>query len=174
MRAIFVGLLLASSGCIWAAGKGPTLNVKPGLWETTMTTMTSGEMPIPTELLSKLTPEQRARMEEKMKANSAGKTRTLTDKSCVTKEQIDNGPVFGHEQGKCTQTVVSSTSSMVEVRLECAGDGMNSSGTMRFEALSPESIKGSGQMNANGGGHAMSIHMSVISKWLGPVCSKSD
>jgi len=174
MRAILVGLLLASSGCLWAADKGPSLNVKPGQWETTMTTTTSGEMPIPAELLSKLTPEQRARMEEKMKANSGEKTRTLTEKSCVTKEQIDTGFAFGHDQGKCTHTVVSSTSSTVEVRLECTGAGMNSSGTMRFEALSPESVKGSGQTNANGGGHSMNVHITFTGKWLGPVCKKTD
>ena len=179
MRTIFVGLLLASSGCLWAADKANSLNVKPGLWETTMTTTTSGEAPIPPELLSKLTPEQRARMEEKMKAHSGEKTRTVTHKSCATKEQIDKGLAFLHDQEKndqekCTNTVVSSTSSTVEVRRECVRNGVNSSLTMRFEALSPESIKGSVQMNFNGGGHAMSGHTSFTSKWIGPVCSKSD
>lgn len=173
MRAIVVGFL-ALLGCVWAADKPQPLNVKPGLWETTMTTTTSGEMPIPAELLSKLTPEQRARMEQKMKDNSGEKTRTLTDKSCVTKEQIEEGLTFGHEQGKCTRTVVNSTGSVIDVRVTCADEGMKTSGTMHFEALSPESIKGTNQMNATGGGHAMSVHMTLTAKWIGPVCSKTE
>ena len=174
MRAIFVGLLLATSGSVWAADKPQPLNVKPGLWETTMTTTTSGEMPIPAELLSKLTPEQRARMLEKMKANSGGKTRTFTDKACVTKKQLEDGFEFGHEQGKCARTVVNSSGSVIDVQVACADEGMNTTGTVHFEALSPESIKGSSQMNANGGGHAMSFHIIYTAKWIGPVCSKTE
>lgn len=174
MRTILVVLLLASSACLWAADKAQPLNVKPGLWETTMTTTTSGETPIPAELLAKLTPEQRARIEQRMKDNSGEKTRTLTDKNCVTKEQIDTGLAFGHEQGKCTNTIVSSTSSMVEMRVECADNGMNTSGTMRFEAPNPESIKGSSQMSLTGGGRTRNVHVSVTAKWIGPVCSKTN
>ena len=52
------------------------LNIKPGLWEQTVNTTIAGEMPISTEMLNRLTPEQRARMEERMKANSAAHTHT--------------------------------------------------------------------------------------------------
>src|SRR6266568_18776 len=64
------------------------LNVKPGLWETTATYKTSGAPPIPPETLAKLTPQQQARLEERMKANSAGSsnTNTVTDKHYVTKQ----------------------------------------------------------------------------------------
>ena len=109
-----------------------------------------------------------------MKDNSGEKTRTLTDKNCVTKEQIDTGLAFGREQGKCANTIVSSTSSMVEMRVECADNGMNTSGTMRFEAPNPESIKGSNQMSLTGGGRTRNVHVSVTAKWLGPVCSKTN
>jgi len=173
MRAIGFGFL-ALLGCVWAADKRQPLNVRPGLWETTMTTTTSGEMPIPAELLSKLTPEQRIKMEQKMKDNSGEKTRTLTDKSCVTKEQIEKGLEFGHEQGRCTRTVVNSTGSVIDLQVTCADEGMNTRGTMHFEALSPESMNGTSQMTANGGGHAMTVHMSFTSKWLGPTCSQTD
>lgn len=174
MRAILVVMLLASSGCVWAGDKGPSMNVKPGQWETTMTTTTSGEMPIAADLLAKLTPEQRARMEQRMKANSGEKTRTLTQKSCMTKEQIEQGLGFGQDQGKCTRTVVSSTGTTIDVQVACSEQGMNTSGTMHFEALSPESVKGSSQMTANGGGHTMTVHMTLTSKWLGPTCSQTD
>lgn len=172
MRAIVVGFL-AFSGCVWAADKPQPMKVKPGLWETTMTTTTSGEMPISAELLSKLTPEQRARMEQRLKDNSGEKTRTMTYKTCQTKEQLEELE-FGHEQGKCTRTVVSSTGSTIDLRIACADEGMNTNGSLHFEALSPENIKGSSQMNANGGGHAKSVHISFAAKWIGPVCGNTE
>lgn len=173
MRAIVVGFMVLL-GSVWAADKPQPMNVKPGLWETRMTTTTSGEMPIPAELLAKLTPEQRAKIEQKQKDNSSEKTRTLTDKSCVTKKQLEEGLEFGHEEGKCTRTVVNSTASVIDVRISCVDAGMNTSGTLHFEAVTPESMKGSSQMNATGGDHAMSVHISFTAKWIGPVCSKAE
>ncbi len=113
MRPILLGLVLLLSAAVWAADKIQPLNVKTGLWETTRTTTTSGQMPIPPELLARLTPEQRAKMEERMKANSAEKTRASTSKSCMTKEKLEKAP-FSDEQKNCTRTIVRSTSSEAE------------------------------------------------------------
>ena len=115
MRTILAGLVMLSSVAVWAADKLQPLNVKTGLWETTTTRITSGEIPIPAEMLARLTPEQRARMEARMKANSAEKTKTNTSKSCMTKEKLEKAP-FSDEQKECTRTIVTSTSSKAEVR----------------------------------------------------------
>jgi hypothetical protein len=64
MRNVLLGIVLLLSLTVMAADKIQPLNVKLGLWETTHTTTTSGQMPIPPEMLAKLTPEQRAKMEE--------------------------------------------------------------------------------------------------------------
>jgi hypothetical protein len=95
--AALISLAFGALGSAHAQIKVEPLNVKTGLWEATMTTTTSGAAPIPAELLSRLTPEQRAKMEEgaKVKASFASKTRTITSKSCVTREQLEKG--FGHE-----------------------------------------------------------------------------
>src|SRR5690242_9544509 len=53
-----------------AATKMQPLNVKPGLWETTVTYSMAGELPMSPEMLKKMTPEQRARLEEAMKAEN--------------------------------------------------------------------------------------------------------
>jgi hypothetical protein len=169
VRTILAGLVLLSSGVVWAADKIQPLNVKLGLWETTTTMTTSGAMPLPAELLSRLTPEQRARMEERMKANSAEKSTTKTSKNCLTKEQLEKGPAFGEEKG-CTQTVVTSTSSKADVRIACETAGMKSEGTLQMEALSTESVKGSGHFTVTGGGHTMNSSSTFSSKWIGPVC----
>src|SRR5947209_10843389 len=152
MRSVRLVLVLLSSGAVWAADKVQPLNVKTGLWETTRTTNTSGQMPIPPELMARLTPEQRAKMEDRMKANSAEKSRTDTSKSCLTKEKLEKAP-FSDEQKECTRTIVSSTSSQAEVKFECDMQGMKANGTVHVEALNPESVKGSAQATMTGGGH---------------------
>jgi hypothetical protein len=125
-------------------------------------------MPIPAELLAKLSPEQRAKIEARTKANSASKTRTFTSKSCETKEKLAEQPF--NDQKECKQTVVTSTGRRIEMKISCQYGDVKSAGTMNIEALSPESVKGSGQMTSNGGGHTMAINTTFSAKWLGPSC----
>src|SRR4051812_36868657 len=58
------------------------MDVKRGLWKTNPPMTVAGEMPVPAEMLNRLTPEQRARMEARMKANSAAHTNAHTSRSC--------------------------------------------------------------------------------------------
>jgi hypothetical protein len=174
MQAILIALILASSVPLSAADKVQPLNVKVGQWQTTVTTTTGGQMPLPAELLSRLTPEQRARIEERMKANSAQKNKTNTYKNCVTKEQLEQGPKFGEEHKECTQTILSSTSSKAELRIACEKEDTKGTGTIQIEALSPESVKGSWQMSVTGGGHTLNKNNSFTAKWIGPVCSANN
>jgi hypothetical protein len=168
MRATFVGLILFSTMTIWAADKIQPLNVKPGLWETTTMVTRSGEMPIPAEFLARMTPEQRAKLEARMKANSAQNTQTHTYKTCETKEKLQKTPFADAKE--CSLTIVSSTSSKAELRMSCQAEGLKSSGDMLVEALSPESIRGSGHMTATGGGRDMNMNTTLSSKWLGSSC----
>jgi hypothetical protein len=151
-----------------AADKIQPLNVKLGLWETTHTTTMSGEMPIPPEMLAKLTPEQRAKMEERMKANSAGRTTTSTSKSCLTKEKLEQAP-FSDRGKECAPTILTSTSSNAVIKFTCDMSGMKMSGTINVEALTPENVKGSAQTTATGN-HTMNVNATFTSKWLGSSC----
>lgn len=169
MKRILIGMMLISSAA-WAQGKFQPLNVKTGLWESTTSTTTSGQMPIPAEFLAKLSPEQRAKMEARMNANASStpRTRTHTSKGCETKEKLAEQP-FGNQQ-ECKETVISSTGSRMEVKVSCAIGDVKTSGTMKIEALSPEAVKGSGQMTSNGGGHTMTVNTAFSAKWLGSSC----
>ena len=171
MRTILAGLVMLSSVAVWAADKLQPLNVKTGLWETTTTRITSGEMPIPAEFLARLTPEQRGKMEARMKANSAEKTKTNTNtsKSCMTKEKLEKAP-FSDEQKDCTRTIVTSTSNKAEVRFTCEKADTMVNGTINIEALDPENVKGSGNTTMTGGGHTMNTSGAFTSKWLGTDC----
>ena len=169
MKRILMGMVLISSAA-WAQSKFQPLNVKTGLWESTRTSTTSGQMPIPAEFLQKLSPEQRAKVEARMNANSnsAPRTRSFTSKACQTKEKLAEQP-FASQQ-ECNETVVSSTGNRMEMKVSCEFGDVQSTGTMKIEAISPEAVKGSGQMTSNGGGHAMTIKTEFSSKWLGPSC----
>jgi len=152
------------------AAKLETLNIKTGLWESTRTIKRTGELGIPAEMLDRLTPEQRARMEERMRANSAAHTSTTTEKHCVTKEDLEKDRLKVAEANECTTTVLNTTSTRVKAKLVCEQEGMHATGTLELIAADPEHVNGSYQSTVNGGGHTMNLEGTWTSKWLGTSC----
>jgi hypothetical protein len=148
------------------------LNVKPGLWETTATYKTSGAPPIPPETLARLSPQQRARLEERMKANSAGSANTVTDKHCVTKEDVEKAD-FGQGKGECTYTVETTTSRQVKGKYSCNVEGMTVNGAIDITAADSEHVTGSTQGSLNGGGRTMNVESTFTSKFLGASCGNA-
>lgn len=153
-----------------SAVKLQPLNIKPGLWESTRTIKTAGETPIPAELLNRMTPAQRARMEERMKANSAGHSNTATEKHCVTREDLERDRLKLAETKECTTTVLNSTSTSVRAKLVCNTEGMHATGTLELLAADSEHVNGSYQSTMNGNGHRMNVEGTWTSKWLGSSC----
>jgi hypothetical protein len=153
-----------------SATKLQPLNVKPGLWENTRTINRQGELPIPAEMLNRLTPEQRARMEERMKAHSAAHSSTTTEKHCVTKEDMEKDRLKLAEARECTTTVVNTTSTTLKANLVCDQEGMHATGTLELVAADPEHVSGSYHSAVNADGHTMNVEGSWTSKWLGSSC----
>jgi len=163
-----ISMAAIACAALWGA---ENFNVRPGQWETTSTTQTTGLPPIPQEVLDRMTPQQRQMMEERMKGNQT--PRTTTTKSCVTKEDIEKGFGFRNEDDKaCTRTVISSNSSKQEIKIECNRENSKQTGTVKIEASSSDSVKGSGQFTMSSGGRTMTITSNFSSKWLGPACEK--
>lgn len=170
---VLVGIVLIASAAI-AGDKMQKFNVKPGLWEVTNTVNTNGAMPFSDEMLSRLTPEQRARVEARMKAQSGSRSHSTTYKSCVTEQDLDRGKAFGDQHNnECTQTVVKSTATMAEVHVVCEAEGMKSNGTVKMQALSPESVKGSTEMTATGSGRSMTSNSTLTARWVSASCGKT-
>ncbi|HET7892993.1 MAG TPA: DUF3617 family protein, partial [Candidatus Sulfotelmatobacter sp.] len=92
------------------------LNVKTGLWESTVTYTRTGQLPISAGTLARLTPAQRARLEERAKAN-AGNSTTTTNQSCLKKEDLEN-PDFTDKK-KCTWTTLESSSTGAKGSATC-------------------------------------------------------
>lgn len=166
---ILLGAGLAVGAAAWAADNVTPLNIKPGYWETTRTSARSGQLGVPPEALARMTPEQRAKFEEHMKARAAQGPQTNVSKSCITKEELAKA-FTDNDDRSCKRTVVTSSSSRQEFRVECTNEQMTSTGTMRFEALDSEHVSGKTKMNVTRSGQTMTVELTFSSKWLGAAC----
>ena len=168
---VLVAVIFICSATVWAADKIVPPDVKLGLWEITETHNMSGmSMTIPPEALARMTPEQRAKMEEQMKGTMGGGQKPKIRQYCVTKEKLEKDSVFGDEREQCTRTVLASSPTMTEVKLQCKANEMTSDGTFKFEALSKENVKGTMRMVMTGRGQNMKMDMDFVAKYLSPVC----
>ena len=172
---ILLVLIILCSSAVWAADKDKIVppNIKVGLWEITETHNMTGMPPMPTippEALAQMTPEQRAQVEAQMKGSMGGGPKSTTRKSCVTKEKLEKDSVFGDDRKECTRTVLNSSSTSTEVKIQCKEKEMTSEGTFKFVALSPESVKGTVRMVMTGEGRTMNMNVDFLSKYLGSDC----
>lgn len=159
---------LATASAILAYAQTINLNVKLGLWEGTTTTDMTGMPTIDLDKMN-LTPDQRARMEAAMKMNPLAPGRPpIVRKYCLTQEKL-NKPLFQGDDKNCTHTVVSSSSTVEEIKAECTGR-LTSSGDVRIEALSPENVKVTSKITSGQDGKAMNMSVTTIAKWLGASC----
>ena len=172
-NAIFAGVILLAPLANWAADDVKPLDVKLGLWESTLSNQMSGMPPIPEEVLARLSPDQRAKMEAAMKARAAQGAKPTVTKSCLTKESLAKAMTFGGEgNDACKRTVITSNSSTQDIRFECNDEKRNFKGTgnMHVEALNSENVKGSGQISTGNGAQNMNIQLSFSAKWLSADC----
>jgi hypothetical protein len=177
---ILLGLVVLFPLAMQSDMKITPLNVKTGLWETSMTMTGLPAMPaIPDSALAQMTPEQRARVQAMM----GGKP--ITAKTCITKEKLEKSTGFEKLPKSCTYTIVSSTSSKIEMKMECSQNGMTMTGDYDAEAIDSENIKGSMHMNASNpsgsnnaaggnntpaGAGAMNMNSTFTSKWVAAAC----
>lgn len=147
-----------------------SLDVKPCAWDMSITTLTSGSL-IPPDLLAKMPPEQRAKIEQSMQARS-GKPMTHTSKECVTQEDLDQDRMLKeqHEDGdlQCTTRVVSKSSRKLVIERTCPAPRASTS-QMAMEAKTPETIVGSIDMTRAGSGK---VHVDIKGRWLGASCAE--
>lgn len=159
---VVIALVFASTAAL-----AEPLDVKPGLWEVTATTEMSGMAPIDT---SKMTHEQKARVEAAMKKRQGQGSRAHVRKTCMTEEKIKREPFQEKDMESCSYTVISSTRTKWQAKRICTKP--KSVGEFKVEALSREHIKSTVQINASDDKHAMAVHVSMDGKWIGSNCGK--
>jgi len=167
-------LLFSVTVCLAADDRIP-LDLKLGLWETTTTHTLSGAPPIPQEMLDKLTPEQRAKFEERMKGRS-GQPRTETHRSCLTKEKLEKHYLFEDDNAMhCTRNILSATRRKVDANLECSNAmGIKLNGTIKVDSPDSDTANGTIHMISAGGGNSMTVDSTFKSKWLGASCGNVE
>jgi hypothetical protein len=154
-----------------AVGQHVRPQVKTGLWEQTVTVTRQGALPMPDSVLSKLTPEQRARVEAQMRANQ--QPRTNTSQACLTEKDLDSLKIFENSDPNCKQTVRTSTGTQIDAQWECRiEEGITGKGTMHIDIQSPESARGTVHIVADGNGQNMVTGSKMTSRWIGSDCSK--
>ena len=161
---IAAAVCVALPACISAA---ETLNVKTGLWEITSVTEMSGMPPLPKELLSALTPEQRKQMEAEIKAGQK-KGDKDTDRECVTQKDLEQ-PFESSNAKECTQTIVKSSRTAQEVHIACSG-GIPGSGVFKVAAPNPEAMSGTLDLKLGEGADAMTVKARLQGRWLSSDC----
>lgn len=163
-----LAVVLVAASAARAADPVP-MDVKPGQWEATVTAQFSGmPMPqIPPEQLAKIPPEQRAKIEAALKPGP----RTSVSKNCVKKEDLTKLPVNNDQS--CKTTLVSSSPSKQEIKMECDRNGSKQSGSINIEALNSETIKFSIKAAGDSNGKTMNFDVTGTSRWIGPTCSDS-
>jgi Protein of unknown function (DUF3617) len=174
LRVILIGVAISACALFSArAADNTPLNVKPGLWEITTEGHNSGAPPIPPQVMAQMSPEQRAQMEAHLKDIMAQQAQRRVTQRCVTQEEIAKGfdKLNSMTQGQCTQTVIASTPTRREGRLQCTGR-TTGTGTYHFEAPNPETFSGSWDWDMTSGdsSNRMNLKNSMQGKWLAADC----
>jgi len=174
LASVPAAVLAAIAGAAVLRAQAQPLDVKLGLWEMTVTSQMSGLPPMPPIDTSKMTPEQRARVEAMLaargnSANSPGTPRVVKD--CITKEKLDKEAfqVNQRNDSSCKQTVASSTSKLQVIRVACT-DNRKMSGEMLIEVPSPEKVQVTSKMTSGDGANPMVINVSGSGRWLSSAC----
>ncbi len=143
-----------------------TFNMKTGAWEVTYTSVRTG-MLLPPEMLERLPPERRAKMEEAMKARS-GQPMTRVHKGCITQRDLDQNRFIKAEDDENTDCVVKvlskSTTKLVMERTCPAPREANFK--ISIDVKTPESVVGLIDGSIGTG----KIHTDVKAHWLGASC----
>lgn len=156
-RRALVVLVPAAAGAIaFAQTASMPLDVKTGLWETTVTTTST--------VNGTSTPPQ-----------------TRTNKSCMTPARQQAGVAGAQEDARaqqakagmnCKQDITNQTATSLDAKMHCTIAQMPNSafdGTTHMEVVSKESMKSNTTITMNGQ-MQMTTHVETTSKWIGADC----
>lgn len=171
---VLIGLGVAVELCAPAlvpSVQAESFNVKPGAWEMTVTTVASG-MKLSPEMAAKMTPLQRAQMEQMMKARE-GKPHTTTLQSCLTKEDVSQDRIIKEMEDEdddsevqCKVKVISKSLSKLVIDKICPGPSPSNT-HFTIEAKTPDGIVAIGEREQQGSGKS---RMDIKGRWLRDGC----
>ena len=172
-----IGKYLLGMACCITARAGTVvadepLDIRPGLWEITLTLHAIDVPPIPPAVLGKLTPDERARIETKAKELAADGPRASVKRSCLDQTDLQGSFMlaFGGGSQGCQPAVTNASRTGQEIRVDCGKDSGRGGGTVRVEAPDPEHVKVSSRWSASDGARILNMSSTATLKWLGAAC----
>jgi Protein of unknown function (DUF3617) len=163
--AAFTFLALASGAA------AAMVDIKPGLWEWTDTTQMEGAPAMRMPDLSRLPPEQRARVEQMLADRASGKPRTVTRRSCVTTEQLQKWDAIAHserEDTSCERKILEESSHHLRLKLSCPDGRMTATGD--FTTAGGTSVSGKFVSVRQTEQGKQTITVSMTGHWVGSAC----
>ena len=149
-----------------------SLDLKTGLWEHSVTTMTE-LAPSGKRDLSKLSPDARAKIEQAMSGSVPTGRRTRISEECVTPTMLEKWRAFAHSDetnANCKRTIVNESSKHLKTTLSC--DGGKTTGKIDL-TVNGEQLKGSVVMVFHEQGFDRIVKQEVAGKWIGH-CNTSE
>jgi hypothetical protein len=169
---LWLGIACCAAAPAWAGDAAEPLDIKPGLWEITLTVQTSGLPPMPPEVLAKLTPEELARIDRQARQRAAEGPRSTVKKRCLEEKELRQPLTFAfNSEGQgCRQTLTRASRTGQDMRVDCGKDATHGGGTVRIEATDPEHVKVSSHWSATDGVRTMKMNSIAALRWLGQIC----
>jgi len=142
--------------------------IKLGLWEVSTNPKMGGQMPIPDDVLARMPPDRRAQLEASMQ-NLGNKPRVI--KQCMTAEKVARGFSTGRDDNpSCRKTVVSSTSSEMDMRLECEDAHSKTVMKIHFQLQGSDQMTGTYNMVRTAGDKTMTMDNTIQGRWIASSC----
>ena len=170
MHIATLGIVLLMSGSAGAASAAPP-NAKPGLWESTVTRQMEGPPVPPMADSGKLTPEQRARVEQMMSLRGTTAPTTSVVRYCITPEAAQRWESFAQGNvgdAKCERTVQDESAGALKMSIVCAGGQQQ--GTLAFTVADANRIQGTISWVRRETGGERKTTVQVDSRWLSADC----
>ena len=145
------------------------IDAKTGLWETTVKVDMAGMASMVDT--SKMSPEQKARVEAMMANMGNAGPRQHASQSCVTAEDLKSSPIGS--DADCQYTFTTRTSTKVAGTVSCTKHGSTQTGDFAFEARSREAVAGTMHLQMQRTGAqpgSANVSMEMNSRWLGNDC----
>ena len=166
-RIAIVAGMAGFAGAAWGAAP----DVKVGLWERTVTRQMEGAPVAPVADLSKLPPEQRARIEQMLAQRGTATPSTSIVRYCVTPETAQKWETFARDErddAACQRTTQDATSRSLRMSLVC--DGGKQTGTLDFVAASADRVTGTMEFVLQEERGSRKVRVDMDSRWLSPDC----
>ena len=104
---------------------------------------------------------------------AAGRPTTTTNKNCVKQEDLAKLNPMGNADKSCKMTVLNSSRSKLEAKIECNSPDNKSISNISLQALSSESSKFTVTSSGTANGQPMNMNINGTGKWLSATCTET-